>query len=234
MAPDWWGGEGEVARAPESPFNPGPQSPKPQTPALSPAAGMDILAGRPPPPPPADDRAFRAWFAFADSDGDGRVSGGDAVRFFSRSGLPREQLKQVWALADSGRHGFLGPAEFSAAMRIIALAQAGHPISPSMLADADAATVGLPLLAGLDADLAAAASPEGRGVAIGSDGGPEGERAGPGPGSTAAGFAASGYNRQSHKSRKVENMPEPISVLNLPDFLNCTSSGQSIAHVSWL
>eukprot|EP00850_Spirogloea_muscicola_P019833 SM000200S05823 [mRNA] locus=s200:106788:110308:+ [translate_table: standard] len=188
---------------------------------------MDILAGRPPPPPPADDRAFRAWFAFADSDGDGRVSGGDAVRFFSRSGLPREQLKQVWALADSGRHGFLGPAEFSAAMRIIALAQAGHPISPSMLADADAATVGLPLLAGLDADLAAAASPEGRGVAVGSGGGPEGERAGPGPGSTAAGLAASGYNRQSHKSRKVGNMPEPISAFKLPDLLNCTSSEHS-------
>ena len=32
------------------------------------------------------------WFSAADADGDGRVSGGEAVAFFSRSGLPQATL----------------------------------------------------------------------------------------------------------------------------------------------
>ena len=33
---------------------------------------------------------YDRWFQTADSDRDGRVTGGDAVTFFGRSGLPRE------------------------------------------------------------------------------------------------------------------------------------------------
>lgn len=32
------------------------------------------------------------------SDGDGRITGNDAIKFFSMSTLPRQDLKQVWVL----------------------------------------------------------------------------------------------------------------------------------------
>ena len=71
------------------------------------------------------------------ADHDGRITGADAVRFFQRSGLPRETLSRVrahkrrgetpaaptrahappappkvWVIADNARQGFLGYAEF--------------------------------------------------------------------------------------------------------------------------
>jgi Cytoskeletal-regulatory complex EF hand len=46
------------------------------------------------------------------ADGDGRLTGSDAVEFFKRSGLPREQLAKVWAMADSSRRGFLDQHSF--------------------------------------------------------------------------------------------------------------------------
>lgn len=36
-----------------------------------------------------------AWFKLADQDGDGAVAGAEAVRFFTRSGLPQDVLGQV-------------------------------------------------------------------------------------------------------------------------------------------
>lgn len=36
-----------------------------------------------------------AWFKLADQDGDGAVGGAEAVRFFTRSGLPQDVLGQV-------------------------------------------------------------------------------------------------------------------------------------------
>lgn len=47
------------------------------------------------------------------ADGDGRLTGGDAVEFFKRSGLPRDQLAKVWAMADSSRSGFLDQHSFT-------------------------------------------------------------------------------------------------------------------------
>ena len=38
---------------------------------------------------------YDAWFQFADSDRDGRVTGKDAVGFFEKSGLSREVLAKV-------------------------------------------------------------------------------------------------------------------------------------------
>jgi hypothetical protein len=55
------------------------------------------------------------------ADADGRLSGPDAVKFFSRSQLSRGDLKQVWAIADVKRQGFLGLKEFIAAMQASAL-----------------------------------------------------------------------------------------------------------------
>jgi hypothetical protein len=38
---------------------------------------------------------FDKWFKIADEDGDGKVSGGEAVKFFQRSGLPQPCLAEV-------------------------------------------------------------------------------------------------------------------------------------------
>lgn len=71
----------------------------------------------------SDQAVYRRWFPLADDDGDGRVTGGDAVKFFSLSGLPKETLARVWQLSDANRQGFLGVEQFVKALRVIALAQ---------------------------------------------------------------------------------------------------------------
>uniref|UniRef100_A0A0D9WAX9 Dynamin-type G domain-containing protein n=1 Tax=Leersia perrieri TaxID=77586 RepID=A0A0D9WAX9_9ORYZ len=69
-------------------------------------------------------------------DGDGRVTGKNALKFFAMSNLSRPELKQVWAIADSKRQGYLGSSEFMTAMQLISLAQAGHEISQDTLTHA--------------------------------------------------------------------------------------------------
>ncbi len=66
---------------------------------------------------------YDRWFQTADSDRDGRVTGGDAVAFFGRSGLPRETLATVWELANDRRLGYLDRLAFHKAMDLISLAQ---------------------------------------------------------------------------------------------------------------
>lgn len=51
-------------------------------------------------------------------DGDGRISGNEATKFFALSNLSRSQLKQLWALSDTKRQGFLGFTEFLTAMQV--------------------------------------------------------------------------------------------------------------------
>ncbi|CAN4096790.1 unnamed protein product [Withania somnifera] len=97
------------------------------------------------------EKIYQQWFSLADSDGDGRLSGGDAIKFFAMSNLPRQDLKQVWAIADSKRQGYLGFREFIAAMQLVSLAQAGHPVSSDLLnAEADFENLQPPGLEGLD------------------------------------------------------------------------------------
>jgi EH domain-containing protein 1 len=36
-----------------------------------------------------DEALYRQWFPLADGDGDMRVTGADAVKFFGKSGLPK-------------------------------------------------------------------------------------------------------------------------------------------------
>jgi EH domain-containing protein 1 len=56
-------------------------------------------------------------------DNDGRVTGPDAVVFFERSGLPREQLAKVWAFADNKRAGYLDSDSFIKALELISMFQ---------------------------------------------------------------------------------------------------------------
>ncbi|XP_010433113.1 PREDICTED: EH domain-containing protein 2-like isoform X1 [Camelina sativa] len=96
-------------------------------------------------------KIYKEWFNIADSDGDGHVSGNDATKFFAMSKLSRQELKQVWAVADSKRQGFLGLAEFIIAMKLVSLAQEGHEITSDLLKGSiDMKSVEFPVLEGLE------------------------------------------------------------------------------------
>ncbi|KAL6314211.1 hypothetical protein AAG906_011960 [Vitis piasezkii] len=98
---------------------------------------------------------YQEWFNFADSDSDGRITGNDATKFFAMSNLPRPDLKQVWAIADTKRQGFLGLKEFITAMQLVSLAQAGHAITQDLLhSEVDLGNLNPPQMEGLAALLA--------------------------------------------------------------------------------
>ncbi|RAL49545.1 unnamed protein product [Cuscuta campestris] len=78
-------------------------------------------------------KLYQNWFNLADSDGDGRITGTDATKLFALSNLSKLQLKQVWALADSKRQGYLGINEFITAMQLISLAQEGRELNADLL-----------------------------------------------------------------------------------------------------
>ncbi|KAI3755892.1 hypothetical protein L1987_55701 [Smallanthus sonchifolius] len=100
-------------------------------------------------------KIYNEWFNVADSDGDGRVTGADATNFFVMSNIARQDLKQVWAIADSKRQGFLGFKEFITAMQLISMAQAGHTISSDLLnSEVDFENLKPPVMDGLDALIA--------------------------------------------------------------------------------
>ncbi|KAF7004707.1 hypothetical protein CFC21_019903 [Triticum aestivum] len=96
---------------------------------------------------------YLRWFYLADDDADGRLTGKDALKFFAMSKLSRDDLKQVWAIADSKRQGYLGFAEFMTAMQLVSLAQAGQDISQDTLAHADLGTLQPPTMEGLEKKL---------------------------------------------------------------------------------
>ncbi|CAN4126928.1 unnamed protein product [Withania somnifera] len=98
-----------------------------------------------------DQKIYQNWFNFVDYDGDGRVTGNDATKFFSLSNLSRPELKQVWAIADSKRQGFLGFNEFVTAMQLISLAQEGSEINSDLLrSKANMEFLSPPSMEGLD------------------------------------------------------------------------------------
>lgn len=95
-------------------------------------------------------KIYDEWFSVADSDGDGRVTGSDALKFFAMSGLSRAELKLVWAIADSKRQGYLDFQEFICAMQLIALAQSGHEITQDSLKSSELDNLTSPQMEGLD------------------------------------------------------------------------------------
>ncbi|WFD25145.1 hypothetical protein MNAN1_000109 [Malassezia nana] len=70
------------------------------------------------------DNIFRAW----DAKKTGWISGEVARELFGQSGLSREQLLQIWHLADSENRGKLNIAEFHIAMALIYRALNGNDI----------------------------------------------------------------------------------------------------------
>jgi Ca2+-binding EF-hand superfamily protein len=66
---------------------------------------------------------FQQCFGLADRQKTGMITGMDAVQFFSRSGLHKKVLAQVWENADLHNRGCLSFEEFVTALRLIAFAQ---------------------------------------------------------------------------------------------------------------
>ncbi|KAG0468362.1 hypothetical protein HPP92_017690 [Vanilla planifolia] len=80
--------------------------------------------------------------------------GNDAIKFFAMSKLSRPELKQVWAVADSKRQGFLGFSEFVTAMQLVSIGQTGKEITPDVLNSIDMQSLKPPYMEGLDIILA--------------------------------------------------------------------------------
>ncbi|KAI8870240.1 hypothetical protein GQ42DRAFT_162856 [Ramicandelaber brevisporus] len=78
---------------------------------------------------------FKRDFATLDSTSSGFIGGHDAVAFFTKSGLSKEELFAVWNLADRKGLGRLGCTEFIAAMHLIRKLQAGQKIPSSLNAE---------------------------------------------------------------------------------------------------
>ncbi|KAG7024096.1 EH domain-containing protein 2, partial [Cucurbita argyrosperma subsp. argyrosperma] len=102
---------------------------------------------------------FDAFFRRADLDGDGRISGAEAVAFFQGSNLPKNVLAQVpfftlyslchsflfgfrmgyllylqiWMHADQRKTGFLGRLEFYNALRLVTVAQSKRDLTPEIV-----------------------------------------------------------------------------------------------------
>lgn len=80
----------------------------------------------------AERGAYAHFFALADPSSTGVVSGSNAVSFFALSGLPSPVLGSIWELSDRDNNGFLTPAHFSIALRLIGHAQAGKVITEDL------------------------------------------------------------------------------------------------------
>ncbi|SPJ76400.1 related to EDE1 protein [Fusarium torulosum] len=81
---------------------------------------------------PDEKRTYGQLFRQADSDSVGVVVGEIAVRFFHKTGLDSRILGEIWQIADKENRGFLTPAGFGIALRLIGHAQAGREPSPEI------------------------------------------------------------------------------------------------------
>ena len=84
----------------------------------------------------ADERAqYVSQFSAADEDQDGYVGGKEAQSFFTRSGLDKKSLRQIWLLADYDKDNKLSVDEFSIAMHLVLRQRKGQAL-PAQLPEA--------------------------------------------------------------------------------------------------
>ena len=76
---------------------------------------------------------YAECFLQADVDGDNFVSGPEAKEFFEKSGLSKEQLHQIWILADTSHSNRLSLNEFAVAMHLIMRVRLHHAEIPKSL-----------------------------------------------------------------------------------------------------
>jgi len=69
---------------------------------------------------------YLGLFRAADIEGTGNIGGAQAVKFFARSKLPVEVLKNIWTVADQPSTSSLDHKKFAVAVRLIQLTQNGQ------------------------------------------------------------------------------------------------------------
>eukprot|EP01119_Soliformovum_irregulare_P017918 TRINITY_DN53_c0_g1_i1.p1 TRINITY_DN53_c0_g1~~TRINITY_DN53_c0_g1_i1.p1 ORF type:complete len:486 (-),score=122.06 TRINITY_DN53_c0_g1_i1:89-1507(-) len=76
-----------------------------------------------------EQQYYAKLYTIADTDHDGKVNGAEGASFLRKASLPDAILEKVWDMADANRQGFLKEREFAIAMRLVALAQEGKPVT---------------------------------------------------------------------------------------------------------
>lgn len=72
---------------------------------------------------------FDQYFRRADLDGDGQISGREAVAFFQGANLPQATLAKIWQFADQGHRGSLSRTDFYNALKLVTVAQTGRELT---------------------------------------------------------------------------------------------------------
>lgn len=114
---------GQNAPRTQSPLSRPPFGAPPQS---SPAAGSDWLIS------PQEKASYDNLFKGVDTMGRGFITGDQAVRFFSDSGLPEDVLAGIWDLADINSEGQLSRDEFAVAMYLIRQQRKGDPLPTTL------------------------------------------------------------------------------------------------------
>ncbi|XP_052809143.1 ralBP1-associated Eps domain-containing protein 1-like [Mya arenaria] len=76
-----------------------------------------------------EQSVYAELFQTCDADGSGKISGGHAFELFRQSGLPHDVLQQVTELCGAKRLGHFGRSQFYIALKLIAVAQCGLPVT---------------------------------------------------------------------------------------------------------
>ncbi|GAB7340665.1 hypothetical protein MBLNU457_7058t1 [Dothideomycetes sp. NU457] len=82
---------------------------------------------------PPEKAKYDNFFANIDTGKLGYITGDQAVKFFSDSGLPEDTLAQIWDLADVRSEGQLNREEFAVAMYLIRQQRSGSAPLPAFL-----------------------------------------------------------------------------------------------------
>jgi len=107
-----------------------------------------LMPDEPPPPPPkevqreppkpeklkvklrpSEHGAYSSLFDVASGGKGSKINGKEAADFLSRSGLPKETLREIWTIADQNEEMALTRENFYIALRLVALAQNQHQVS---------------------------------------------------------------------------------------------------------
>ncbi|XP_062098049.1 uncharacterized protein LOC133803919 isoform X2 [Humulus lupulus] len=176
---------------------------------------------------------FEAYFRKADLDGDGRISGAEAVAFFQGANLPKQVLAQIWMYADQTKTGFLGRPEFYNALRLVTVAQSKRDLTPEIVKAAlfgsAAAKIPPPQI-----NLAAASAPQPNALTAAPAPAPIPQQMGSvappsqnfgfrGPGVSNANFNQSFFPQQNQSVRPPQAMPTSTGSM-APNVLNSSIS----------
>ncbi|KAJ3377126.1 hypothetical protein HDU84_008989 [Entophlyctis sp. JEL0112] len=107
---------------------------------LSASASASASASVPPAPAslgfllaPGDATVYARMYAAAEPSGSPFISAANAANFLSKSRLPQNVLSEIWVLCGSDQNGFLSQSNFYKCLKLIALYQAGKPVSLQFL-----------------------------------------------------------------------------------------------------